>query len=119
MFCCLLYFSHIATEIRCFTLFATHFHELTALDEEVSHVNNVHVSALTDNNQMTLLYKVLPGGLDIDNIIVCKLLRLMIVSFVFATIHFLNYSAVNLERLQYCLFPFNSEFILSCLLCVS
>ena len=62
-----LYFSHIATEIRCFTLFATHFHELTALEEEVSHVSNVHVSALTDNNQMTLLYKVLPGELDTDN----------------------------------------------------
>lgn len=57
----LMCFSYIATEIKCYTLFATHFHELTALAEEVAHVNNVHVSALTDGGQMTLLYKVLPG----------------------------------------------------------
>ncbi|KAF6017211.1 MSH2 [Bugula neritina] len=55
---------YIATELKCFTLFATHFHEMTALADEVPHVTNMHVSALAEMNQMTLLYKVLPGVCD-------------------------------------------------------
>lgn len=59
---------HIATQIHAFCLFATHFHELTALDQQLPHVQNLHVvahvSKVSDglhNRDITLLYKVEPG----------------------------------------------------------
>jgi len=62
---------HIATQIHAFCLFATHFHELTALDQQLPHVQNFHVVAhvtkVSDglhNRDITLLYKVEPGICD-------------------------------------------------------
>ncbi|KZT10399.1 DNA mismatch repair protein [Laetiporus sulphureus 93-53] len=62
---------HIASEIHAFCLFATHFHELTALDQEISHVKNLHVVAHVSKSEeadrdrdITLLYKVEPGVCD-------------------------------------------------------
>ncbi|KAI0053218.1 DNA mismatch repair protein [Auriscalpium vulgare] len=61
----------IASEIHAFCLFATHFHELTALDQELQHVTNLHVVAhVSESNEtskerdITLLYKVEPGVSD-------------------------------------------------------
>lgn len=62
-------YRHIASEIHAFCLFATHFHELTALDQQLPHVNNLHVVAhvsstgkQSQDRDITLLYKVEPGG---------------------------------------------------------
>ncbi|KAF8826805.1 hypothetical protein HHX47_DHR5000932 [Lentinula edodes] len=58
---------HIASQIHAFCLFATHFHELTALDQQLPHVKNLHVvahvgekGAEDEKREITLLYKVEP-----------------------------------------------------------
>ena len=63
---------HIATRIGCFTLFATHFHELTRLADKLQNVQNLNVVAHIeqgsksqhDSDDITLLYKVEPGISD-------------------------------------------------------
>lgn len=60
---------YIATQIKCFTLFATHFHELTSLADNLPNVINMNVIAHVEENShnsddITLLYKVEPGISD-------------------------------------------------------
>jgi DNA mismatch repair protein MSH2 len=61
---------HIVKEIKCFSMFATHFHELTALVNEHPQVQNLHVVAHIsddenkDRREVTLLYKVDEGVCD-------------------------------------------------------
>lgn len=53
---------HIVNEKQCFTLFATHFHELTQLSTKYNKIQNLQVKALIENNDdLTLVYKVVPG----------------------------------------------------------
>ena len=55
---------YIAKEVGAFTLFATHFHELSVLRWELAMAANLHVSALTDGGRLTFLYDVRPGVCD-------------------------------------------------------
>ncbi|KAI8964222.1 muts domain V-domain-containing protein [Daldinia sp. FL1419] len=62
---------HIVKEIGCSAMFATHFHELTALADQHPQVRNLHVTAHisssgqgVDKREVTLLYKVEPGICD-------------------------------------------------------
>ncbi|CAG2120192.1 unnamed protein product [Medioppia subpectinata] len=55
---------HLVKEINCYTLFATHFHELTHLAKELPNIKNLHLSAVIIDDKLTLLYKVNEGVCD-------------------------------------------------------
>ena len=55
---------HIQRHIKAKTLFATHYHELTALEEQLPGVRNLHVSVKESGDQILFLRKVEPGAAD-------------------------------------------------------
>ena len=55
---------HIHQRIRACTLFATHYHELTELAEQLDGVRNLHVSVKESGDQIIFLRKVEPGRAD-------------------------------------------------------
>ncbi len=55
---------HIHQRIRCRTLFATHYHELTELADQLPGVANLHVSVKEAGDQVIFLRKVEPGRAD-------------------------------------------------------
>ncbi|MGJ7920975.1 DNA mismatch repair protein MutS [Neobacillus sp. LXY-4] len=46
------------------TLFSTHYHELTVLDEGLDRLKNVHVSAIEQNGKVVFLHKIKEGAAD-------------------------------------------------------
>ena len=54
--------AYLANKIRAFTLFATHYFELTTLPELMDSVKNAHLDAIKHNNEIIFLYTVKPGA---------------------------------------------------------
>ena len=55
---------YISTKIRCKTLFSTHYHELTDMENKLPGIHNVHVSIDETNGDITFLHKVMEGAVD-------------------------------------------------------
>ncbi len=53
--------SHISRKLRAFTLFATHYFELTELADELPEVANVHLDATEHDDGIVFLHAVKPG----------------------------------------------------------
>src|SRR5699024_49294 len=46
------------------TLFSTHYHELTALEERLERLENIHVGAVEVEGDLVFLHKMSPGSAD-------------------------------------------------------
>ena len=55
---------HIAAEVRCRTLFATHYHELTELADRFKGVRNLNVAVREWEDQVIFLHRIVEGGTD-------------------------------------------------------
>lgn len=55
---------HSHPRLGCKTLFATHYHELTALADYLPNAVNYNVSAVEAGGQVTFLHRIVPGGAD-------------------------------------------------------
>lgn len=51
-------------EIGAKTLFSTHYHELTSIEQDLPNLKNVHVEAKQENDNITFFHKVMPGATD-------------------------------------------------------
>ena len=55
---------HDSPRLGCRTLFATHYHELTALADRLPRVRNERVEVLEEGGTVRFLHRVVPGGAD-------------------------------------------------------
>jgi DNA mismatch repair protein MutS len=55
---------YIHERIKAKTLFATHYHELTELADQLSGIRNLHVAVKESNDQILFIKKVEPGAAD-------------------------------------------------------
>ena len=53
---------HIANKVKAFTLFATHYFELTVLPEQIANVKNVHLTALEHKDNIVFMHEVKEGA---------------------------------------------------------
>ncbi|WP_300278890.1 DNA mismatch repair protein MutS [Peptacetobacter sp.] len=68
---------YIQKNIKCKTLFATHYHELTDLEEEFKEVKNYSIDVKEDGNNVIFLRKIIPQAADKSyGIYVAKLAKL-------------------------------------------
>lgn len=55
---------YVNENIKCKTLFSTHYHELTSLERKYNSIKNVHVDAMLQNGELIFLHKVKNGSID-------------------------------------------------------
>jgi DNA mismatch repair protein MutS len=55
---------HIALHVKCRTLFATHYHELTELEDLLDGVANLNVAVREWADEVIFLHKIVEGGTD-------------------------------------------------------
>jgi DNA mismatch repair protein MutS len=55
---------HLAETTRAYTLFATHYFELTRLNSELQNLANVHLDAVESREKIVFLHKLEPGPAD-------------------------------------------------------
>ena len=55
---------YIHDNIKAITLFSTHYHELTVLENTKKHLKNIHVSAYEKDGNITFLHKIEDGSAD-------------------------------------------------------
>ncbi|HZL38146.1 MAG TPA: DNA mismatch repair protein MutS, partial [Tepidisphaeraceae bacterium] len=55
---------NIASQVRCRTLFATHYHELTDLAQQFRGVKNLNVAVREWEDQVVFLHRIIEGGTD-------------------------------------------------------
>ena len=55
---------YIHQNIQCKTLFSTHYHELTVLEDDLEGLQNVHVSAEEVNGEIVFMHKVVKGSVN-------------------------------------------------------
>ncbi|MCB5954970.1 DNA mismatch repair protein MutS [Enterococcus sp. CWB-B31] len=55
---------YIHKKVKAKTLFSTHYHELTALDDSLDSLKNIHVGAVEKNGEVVFLHKMMEGPAD-------------------------------------------------------
>lgn len=55
---------YVNDNIKCKTLFSTHYHEITSLDQKYRSIKNVHVDAILEDNKLVFLHKIKNGSID-------------------------------------------------------
>jgi DNA mismatch repair protein MutS len=55
---------HNAPGLGCRTLFATHYHELTRLEDRLAHLHNAHMEVAETGDGIAFLHRVSPGAAD-------------------------------------------------------
>ncbi|HEU5260351.1 MAG TPA: DNA mismatch repair protein MutS [Gemmatimonadales bacterium] len=55
---------HLHNVVGCKTIFATHYHELTQLTEELAHARNFNVAVREAGDEVVFLHRLEPGGTD-------------------------------------------------------
>ena len=55
---------HNHPQLRCKTLFATHYHELTQLADVLPRIQNYNVAVAEDRGRVVFLRRIVPGGAD-------------------------------------------------------
>lgn len=55
---------YVNNNIKCKTLFSTHYHELTKMEEKLNGIKSVHVSASESDGEIVFLHKIKDGSID-------------------------------------------------------